>query len=305
MLNERFGDLLPAAMERETHHCVRLFDEPDAQAALRRVRGAQARLSRATRGWTPIRSSRSGWPAQGSPPVARAASPRRRPVQPPTSRATRRCSRWRRAPRPSPDDGYDRAVDDGDLVVAHVVRGAIHALAPGDLALYGRALIARDDDELAAQLGRQVERLAAEKGFAPTDALDEVADGHEGRAGARPERSTGHELHEQLRATCPRRPDALVQGLQEPPRRSDAVALRDGEGGRPARLGAALHDGEAWPDAGRERGRPPLPRLLRARPSRATSPTGPGSRGPMPSVCGTRSRATSRRCGSARGRAGS
>jgi enoyl-CoA hydratase/carnithine racemase len=35
MLNERFGALLPAAMERETHHCVRLFDEPDAQAALR------------------------------------------------------------------------------------------------------------------------------------------------------------------------------------------------------------------------------------------------------------------------------
>jgi hypothetical protein len=34
MLNERFGELLPAAMERETYHCVRLFDEQDAQAAL-------------------------------------------------------------------------------------------------------------------------------------------------------------------------------------------------------------------------------------------------------------------------------
>jgi enoyl-CoA hydratase/carnithine racemase len=34
MLNERFGDLLPAAMERETHHCVRLFDEEDARTAL-------------------------------------------------------------------------------------------------------------------------------------------------------------------------------------------------------------------------------------------------------------------------------
>jgi enoyl-CoA hydratase/carnithine racemase len=34
MLNERFGQLLPAAMERETHNCVRLFDEPDARAAL-------------------------------------------------------------------------------------------------------------------------------------------------------------------------------------------------------------------------------------------------------------------------------
>jgi enoyl-CoA hydratase/carnithine racemase len=35
MLNERFGDLLADAMDRETHHCVRLFDEPDAREALR------------------------------------------------------------------------------------------------------------------------------------------------------------------------------------------------------------------------------------------------------------------------------
>jgi enoyl-CoA hydratase/carnithine racemase len=34
MLNERFGTLLADAMDRETYHCVRLFDEPDAQAAL-------------------------------------------------------------------------------------------------------------------------------------------------------------------------------------------------------------------------------------------------------------------------------
>ena len=72
-------------------------------------------------------------------------------------------------------DGYDAAVAGGDLVLAHIVRGAIHALAPDDLALYGRALIARDDDELGAQLGQQVRRMAKEKGFAPTAALDEVA----------------------------------------------------------------------------------------------------------------------------------
>ena len=71
-------------------------------------------------------------------------------------------------------EAYDRAVDGGGLVVAHVVRGAIHALAPGDLALYGRVLIARDDDELAVQLGQQVSRLAAEKGVAPSEALEEV-----------------------------------------------------------------------------------------------------------------------------------
>ena len=34
MLNDRFGSLLEEAMARETHHCVRLFDEPDARAAL-------------------------------------------------------------------------------------------------------------------------------------------------------------------------------------------------------------------------------------------------------------------------------
>ena len=34
MLNERFGGLLEDAMARETYHCVRLFEEPDARAAL-------------------------------------------------------------------------------------------------------------------------------------------------------------------------------------------------------------------------------------------------------------------------------
>jgi hypothetical protein len=72
-------------------------------------------------------------------------------------------------------EAYERAVEAGDLVVAHIVRGAIHALAPGDHALYGRSLIARDDGALGVQLGQQVQRLAAEKGFAPSAALDEVA----------------------------------------------------------------------------------------------------------------------------------
>jgi hypothetical protein len=71
-------------------------------------------------------------------------------------------------------DAYQEAVDSGQLVVAHVIRGAIHAIAPADHALYGPALIARDDGELGVQLGRQVQRLAAEHGFAPTAALKEV-----------------------------------------------------------------------------------------------------------------------------------
>jgi hypothetical protein len=70
---------------------------------------------------------------------------------------------------------YEEAVDGGELVVAHVIRGAIHALAPADFARYGRALLARDDAELGVQLGRQVQRLAAENDFAPTAALDDVA----------------------------------------------------------------------------------------------------------------------------------
>ena len=93
---------------------------------------------------------------------------------------------------------YDRAVDAGDLVVAHIVRGAIHALAPGDFALYGRALIARDDGELGAQLGRQVQLLAAEKGFAPSTALEEVSSATKA-ALARGRTLDKNELHEQLR----------------------------------------------------------------------------------------------------------
>ena len=93
---------------------------------------------------------------------------------------------------------YDEAIDDGDLVVAHIVRGAIHALAPRDLALYGRALISGDDDELGQQLGRQVQRLAVEKRFAPTDALQEVAEATKDALGGG--RALGkNELHDELR----------------------------------------------------------------------------------------------------------
>ena len=95
-------------------------------------------------------------------------------------------------------EAYDAAVDAGGVVVAHVVRGAIHALAPGDHALYGRALVARDDDELGAQLGRQVRRLADEHGFAPSAALDEVTAATKD-ALARGRKLGKDELHEELR----------------------------------------------------------------------------------------------------------
>jgi DNA glycosylase AlkZ-like len=94
-------------------------------------------------------------------------------------------------------EDYLRAVDSGELVVAYIVRGAIHALAPGDLALYGRALIARDDGELAAQLGQQMKRLVKEHGFAPTDALAEVAAATQDALAAGP--LDKNALHEALR----------------------------------------------------------------------------------------------------------
>ena len=95
-------------------------------------------------------------------------------------------------------DSYDAAVDAGDVLVAHVVRGAIHALAPGDHALYGKALIARDDGELLVQLGEGVKRLAAEKRFAAGDALDEVTAATKD-ALAKGRRLSKNDLHAALR----------------------------------------------------------------------------------------------------------
>jgi len=94
--------------------------------------------------------------------------------------------------------GYKQATDRGELVIAHLVRGAIHALAPDDFALYGRALIATDDEELALQLGQQVQRLAVEKRFAPIDALDEVADATKAALDNGPALAK-NELHDELR----------------------------------------------------------------------------------------------------------
>jgi hypothetical protein len=95
-------------------------------------------------------------------------------------------------------EAYHGALAADELLLAHIVRGAIHALAPGDLALYGRALIARDDAELATQLGTQVKRLLAENGRAAGAALDEVAAATADALGNG--RTLGkNELHEELR----------------------------------------------------------------------------------------------------------
>ena len=39
MLNQRLGELVEAALQRETHHCVRLFEAEDARGALRAFAG--------------------------------------------------------------------------------------------------------------------------------------------------------------------------------------------------------------------------------------------------------------------------
>jgi hypothetical protein len=60
-------------------------------------------------------------------------------------------------------------------------------------------LIARADGELGTQLGQQVQRLAAEKGFAPSEALEEVASATKD-ALANGRRLDKNELHEEFRA---------------------------------------------------------------------------------------------------------
>jgi hypothetical protein len=95
-------------------------------------------------------------------------------------------------------DGYDEAVNGGELVLANSLRGAIHATAPADLALYGRGLLASDDDELAEQLGTGAQRHLAGVGVPAGEALEEVAEATKA-ALARGRTLTKDELHEELR----------------------------------------------------------------------------------------------------------
>jgi len=140
-----------------------------------------------------FRLARSGLAARGAGSLAEAAAP-------PASDFSRDAALLALAARCDgvTRGGFDDAADRGDLVLAHVIRGAIHAVAPDDFALLGRALIATDDEELGAQMGRQVQRLAASSGLAPTDALAEVAAATTG-ALVRGRALSKIELHEELR----------------------------------------------------------------------------------------------------------
>jgi hypothetical protein len=99
-------------------------------------------------------------------------------------------------------EAYDPAVDAGELVLGPSLRAAIHAVAPADVALYGRALLAQDDGELGEQLGPTAEQQLREAGIAPGAALEEVAEATTG-ALADGRALTKDELHAQLRARVP------------------------------------------------------------------------------------------------------
>jgi len=92
-------------------------------------------------------------------------------------------------------EGWAAAVDAGSVVVAHAIRGAIHALAPADRALFGAALVADDDAELGVQLGRQVQRLGVPPVASLAAVTGAVADAL-GGGGALGKDA----LHEELRA---------------------------------------------------------------------------------------------------------
>jgi hypothetical protein len=94
---------------------------------------------------------------------------------------------------------YDTATDTGEVAVGHSLRGAIHAMAPADAALFGRALIADQPSELLEQLGEHVKQQLEEQSIGAREALDEVA-----RAGADAltERDAldKNDLHDEFRA---------------------------------------------------------------------------------------------------------
>lgn len=99
-------------------------------------------------------------------------------------------------------DVYDRATDSGQLVVAPSLRAAIHAIAPSDFGLYGRALVAEDDEDLIAQLGPAARWQSGDGSWRPAQALAMVAEAtRQALAGERA--LTKDELHAALRELVP------------------------------------------------------------------------------------------------------
>ena len=95
-------------------------------------------------------------------------------------------------------EAYDSATDSGELVIAPTLRAAIHAVAPADFALWGRALLAEEDAELGVQLGPAAQRLLETERIAPRQALEEVAAATAAALGGG-RALTKDELHAELR----------------------------------------------------------------------------------------------------------
>jgi hypothetical protein len=92
---------------------------------------------------------------------------------------------------------YNEAIDGGELVLAHIVRGAIHVLRPADHKVFGQALVATTDIELIAQVGGRLGPPGAS--IAPTEALEEVTEAaKDALGGGRTLTKDG--LHEELRS---------------------------------------------------------------------------------------------------------
>ena len=181
-------------------------------------------------------------PLRAGPSAMRAASRRRQPAPPRTSPATRRCWRSQREPRASPARPTTPRSTPATSS-SHTSSAARSTRSPRRL----RALRARPDRPRRRR-ARRAARPAGPAARRREGLRPDRRRSTRSRGRRRPRwRGAGRSTRTSCTRSCASasgRPDALVQGLREPPRRADAVALRDGEGGRPARLRAPLPMGK-------------------------------------------------------------
>lgn len=124
-----------------------------------------------------------------------------------------------------------------------IVREAIHALAPEDLALYADLGRRRRAGPAARPAGPAA---GGRQGLRPHRRVRGGRRGDQGRPGQRSRVGQERAARRAARAGSPR-PDAVVRGVQEPPRRGDAVALRGREGRSTPGLRAPLRLGRPDP----------------------------------------------------------
>jgi len=95
-------------------------------------------------------------------------------------------------------DAFERAIDDGALVLAPTLRAALHVTGPDEWGSVGRALVADDEVELIAQLGGAAQRHLDQVGVPAREAVAEVAAATEAALAGGRALSKG-DLHEELR----------------------------------------------------------------------------------------------------------